>query len=84
MISHDDFIVIPDGFDIPFESEKVHGISESRHRDGVAIQQVVESFVEVEAEFLLDNLRVTSTSWVPVVAVEKENILTTNHSRYMY
>ena len=26
MISHNDFIVIPDGFDIPFESEKAHGI----------------------------------------------------------
>ena len=37
MISHNDFIVIPDGFDIPFESEKVHGIStDLATRDGVA------------------------------------------------
>ena len=35
MISDDDFIIMPDGFDIPFESEKVHGISTAlAKRDG--------------------------------------------------
>ena len=41
MISHDDFIITPDGFDIPFESEKVHGISTAlAKRDGVDIKLV--------------------------------------------
>ena len=56
MISHDDFIVTPDGFDIPFESEKVHGISTAlAKRDGVHINLVVESFLAVvdQADFLV-------------------------------
>ena len=56
MISHDDFIIMPDGFDIPFESEKVHGISTAlAKRDGVDIKTVVESFLAVvdQADFLV-------------------------------
>ena len=56
MISHDDFIIMPDGFDIPYESEKVHGISTAlARRDGVDIKTVVESFLTVvdQAEFLV-------------------------------
>ena len=82
MISHDDFIVIPDGFDIPFESEKVHGIStDLATRDGVAIQQVVESFVEVvdKAEFLVGhNLKFDlNIMGAELLRLGKENILTT-------
>ena len=56
IISHDDFIITPDGFDIPFESEKVHGISTAlAKRDGTDIKAVVESFLTVvdQAEFLV-------------------------------
>ena len=56
MISHDDFIIKPDGFDIPFESEKVHGISTSlAKQDGVDIITALESFLSVldQAEFLV-------------------------------
>ena len=82
MISHDDFIVLPDGFDIPFESEKVHGIStDLATRDGVAIQQVVESFVEVvdKAEFLVGhNLKFDlNIMGAELLRLGKENILTT-------
>ncbi|MGB2339067.1 MAG: DNA polymerase III subunit alpha, partial [Flavobacteriaceae bacterium] len=82
MISHDDFIVIPGGFDIPFESEKVHGIStDLATRDGVAIQQVVESFIEVvdKAEFLVGhNLKFDlNIMGAELLRLGKENILTT-------
>jgi len=82
MISHDDFIVIPDGFDIPFESEKVHGIStDLATREGVSIQQVVESFIEVvdKAEFLVGhNLKFDlNIMGAELLRLGKENILTT-------
>ena len=56
MISHNDFIITADGFDIPFESEKVHGISTAlAKRDGTEIKTVVESFLAVvdQADFLV-------------------------------
>ena len=56
MISHNDFIITADGFDIPFESEKVHGISTAlAKRDGIEIKTVVESFLAVvdQADFLV-------------------------------
>ena len=56
MISHNDFIITADGFDIPFESEKVHGISTAlAKRDGTKIKTVVESFLAVvdQADFLV-------------------------------
>ena len=56
IISHDDFIITPECFDIPFESEKVHGISTAlAKRDGTDIRAVVESFLTVvdQAEFLV-------------------------------
>ena len=82
MISHDDFIVTPDGFDIPFESEKVHGISTNlATRDGVPIHQVVESFIEVvdKAEFLVGhNLKFDlNIMGAELLRLGKENILTT-------
>ena len=61
MVSHNDFIITPDGFDIPFESEKVHGISTAlANRDGTEIKTVVESFLAVveKANYLVGhNLR---------------------------
>ena len=82
MVSHDDFIVTPDGFDIPFESEKVHGISTNlATRDGVPIHQVVESFIEVvdKAEFLVGhNLKFDlNIMGAELLRLGKENILTT-------
>ena len=55
MISHNDFIITADGFDIPFESEKVHGISTALAKEMVQKKTVVESFLAVvdQADFLV-------------------------------
>ena len=80
MISHDDFIITPDGFDIPFESEKVHGISTAlARRDGVDIKTVVESFLAIvdRADFLVGhNLKFDlNIMGAELLRLGKENIL---------
>ena len=45
LIKRKDFIVKPDGFDIPYGSEKIHGIStELAIEKGVSLQSVLEEF----------------------------------------
>lgn len=45
LISDGDFIVKPDGFTIPFNSEKVHGISTDRaHKEGIPLVEVMDHF----------------------------------------
>ena len=45
LIRRQDFLIQPDGFDIPFDSEKIHGIStELAQKDGVPIAEVLEAF----------------------------------------
>jgi DNA polymerase III subunit alpha len=45
LISSGDYIVKPDGFTIPFNSEKVHGISTERaHAEGVRLAEVMDVF----------------------------------------
>ena len=83
MISHDDFIIRPDGFDIPFESEKVHGISTAlAKRDGVDIKTVVESFLAVvdQADFLVGhNLKFDlNIMGAELLRLGKENTLAEN------
>ncbi|MCC5908158.1 MAG: DNA polymerase III subunit alpha [Balneolaceae bacterium] len=44
-ISSGDYIVKPDGFTIPFNSEKVHGISTERaHKEGIPLEEVMDYF----------------------------------------
>ena len=44
-ISSGDYIVKPDGFTIPFNSEKVHGIStEIANKEGVPLSEVMDAF----------------------------------------
>ena len=46
LLSHENYLVKPIGFDIPFESEKVHGISTAlASKDGLEIESVIESFL---------------------------------------
>ena len=46
LIDHNSFLIKPKDFDIPFESEKVHGISTAlAHRDGLKLSEVIEKFV---------------------------------------
>jgi DNA polymerase III subunit alpha len=45
LISQGDYIVKPDGFTIPFNSEKVHGISTERaQREGISLNDVMDNF----------------------------------------
>ena len=47
-IEHKDFLVRPDGFDIPFDAEKVHGIStQLAEQKGESLHDVLEQFNEV-------------------------------------
>ncbi|GHC46508.1 DNA polymerase III subunit alpha [Ulvibacter litoralis] len=45
VIEHEDYLVQPDGFNIPFDAEKIHGIStELAQQQGISLQEVVEKF----------------------------------------
>lgn len=47
LIEHQDYLIKPDGYNIPFDSEKIHGIStELAEEQGVPIQEVLEKFNE--------------------------------------
>ncbi len=44
-IEHQDYLVKPDGFNIPYDAEKIHGIStELAEQDGITLQEVLEKF----------------------------------------
>ena len=45
LIEHQDFLIAPDGFDIPYDAEKVHGISTKlAETQGVPIAEVFAAF----------------------------------------
>ena len=45
VISHEDYLIQPDGFTIPFDSEQVHGISTALAEDqGIPQEEVLEKF----------------------------------------
>jgi DNA polymerase-3 subunit alpha len=45
LVSAGDYIVKPDGFTIPFNSEKVHGISTERaNKEGIPLEEVMDHF----------------------------------------
>ena len=47
LIEHQDYLVKPDGFNIPFDAEKIHGIStELATADGISLEEVAEKFQE--------------------------------------
>ena len=47
LVEHQDYLIKPDGFNIPFDSEKIHGIStELATEQGVSIQDVLVKFNE--------------------------------------
>ena len=48
LIEAQNFIVQPDGFDIPFNSEQVHGISTKKAlEEGIPLQEALDRFTEV-------------------------------------
>ena len=49
LISHEDYLITPDGFTIPFESEQVHGISTAlAEAKGTALEKVLEKLSHVK------------------------------------
>lgn len=45
LIEHQDFLVKPDGYDIPFDAEQIHGIStELANAEGEPLEEVLEKF----------------------------------------
>ena len=56
LVSQKSFLIKPDGFSIPYESEKVHGISTAlADKQGASLQQVLDEFyiAVVKSEFLV-------------------------------
>lgn len=51
LIEHQDYLVKPDGFNIPYDAERIHGIStELADEQGVALSSVLEKFNQVLAQ----------------------------------
>ncbi|AVR47365.1 DNA polymerase III subunit alpha [Christiangramia fulva] len=47
LVEHQDYLVQPDGFDIPYDSERIHGISTDLARQqGISLEEVLEKFNE--------------------------------------
>ncbi|MFA4866648.1 MAG: DNA polymerase III subunit alpha [Pedobacter sp.] len=45
LIEHQDYLVTPDGFNIPYDAERIHGIStELAAEQGIALSEVLEKF----------------------------------------
>jgi len=56
LIEHKDYLVKPDGFNIPYDAERIHGIStELAEEQGVPLNQVLEEFNEAlsKAKFVV-------------------------------
>ena len=56
IIAHEDYLIQPNGFTIPFDSEKVHGISTALAKDkGIPLKQVLDNFQKAinQVEFLV-------------------------------
>ena len=51
LVDHQDYLIQPDGFDIPYESEQIHGISTAlAEQDGVSLQEVLGKFNDALAQ----------------------------------
>ena len=45
LIEHQDYLVKPEGFNIPYDAERIHGIStELAQQDGISLEEVLEKF----------------------------------------
>lgn len=56
LIEHQDYIVKPEGFNIPFDAEKIHGIStDLAEKEGLPLSEVVERFLKAlqKAKFIV-------------------------------
>src|SRR5699024_3521188 len=47
LVEHQDFLIKPEGFDIPFDAERIHGIStELAEKEGVLLREGLQRFNE--------------------------------------
>ncbi len=47
LVEHQDYLVQPEGYNIPFDAEKIHGIStELAQQEGIPLAEVIEKFTE--------------------------------------
>jgi len=56
LIEHQDYLVIPEGYDIPYDAERIHGIStELAQQKGVPLKTVLDKFNEAlgKAKFIV-------------------------------
>ena len=45
LLEHQDYLVAPDGFDVPYEAEQIHGISTAlAQKEGLPLMQILERF----------------------------------------
>ena len=45
VVEHQDYLVRPEGFNIPYDAEKIHGIStELAQEQGISLQEMLEKF----------------------------------------
>ena len=45
LVDHQDYLIKPDGFNIPYESEQIHGISTAlAEQDGIPLQEALKKF----------------------------------------
>ena len=50
-LAHEDYLVVPDGFVIPYDAEKIHGISTAlAQKDGIPLSEVLEKFQQAVAQ----------------------------------
>ncbi len=56
LLEHEDYLVQPEGFDIPYDSERIHGISTAlATQEGISLKEVSEKFARVlgKAKFVV-------------------------------
>jgi len=56
LVDQQDYLVIPDGFDIPFQSEQIHGISTKLAQEkGIEVNEMLQKFVDAlsKAKFVV-------------------------------
>ena len=47
LVEHEDYLIQPEGFNVPFDAEKIHGIStELASKSGISMKAVIDRFLK--------------------------------------
>ena len=89
LIEHQDYLIQPDGFNIPYDAEQIHGISTAlAQQKGVPIAEVLEKFNEAMAKtnFVVGKMWGSiSILWVPnFIGTSREFVTEVACFRYLY